>query len=81
MADKRRRFGAIRKLPSGRWQARYQARDGLARPAPRTFEGTQDSAALAGARRAKNARLLGRTADVVPRSIVRVRNVRQHYSG
>lgn len=34
---RRRRFGAIRKLPSGRYQARYPGPDGIMRPAPRTF--------------------------------------------
>ena len=33
----RRRFGWIRKLPSGRWQARYKGADGKLRPAPNTF--------------------------------------------
>ncbi|WFB08623.1 site-specific integrase [Streptomyces sp. LX-29] len=35
---KRRRFGAVRKLPSGRFQARYPGPDGVMRPAPKTFE-------------------------------------------
>jgi integrase len=34
---RRRRFGAVRRLPSGWWQARYQGPDGLMRPADRTF--------------------------------------------
>lgn len=33
----RRGFGSVRKLPSGRWQARYRGPDGQMRPAPRTF--------------------------------------------
>ena len=33
----RRRFGRVRELPSGRWQARYQGPDGLTAPAPETF--------------------------------------------
>jgi integrase len=37
MAGKRR-FGRVRELPSGRWQARYKGPDGIDRPAPRTFE-------------------------------------------
>jgi integrase len=41
---KRRRFGAPRRLPSGRWQARYQGTDGLVRTAPNTFA-TQGEAA------------------------------------
>ncbi|MGI5485664.1 tyrosine-type recombinase/integrase [Microtetraspora malaysiensis] len=36
MAGKRR-FGRVRKLPSGRFQARYAGPDGLDRPAPSTF--------------------------------------------
>ncbi|AVH21711.1 tyrosine-type recombinase/integrase [Nocardia cyriacigeorgica] len=36
MAGKRG-FGSVRKLPSGRWQARYRGPDGQMRPAPRTF--------------------------------------------
>lgn len=34
----RRRFGNVRKLPSGRWQVRYRGPDGRTRPAPQTFE-------------------------------------------
>lgn len=34
---KTRTFGTIRKLPSGRWQARYRGPDGLLRSAPSTF--------------------------------------------
>ena len=37
MVGGRRRFGRVRKLPSGRWQARYPAPDGTDRPAPHTF--------------------------------------------
>ncbi len=33
----RRRFGSARQLPSGQWQARYLAPDGLMRPADQTF--------------------------------------------
>jgi integrase len=35
---RRRRFGAIRRLPSGRYQARYPGPDGVLRPADDTFE-------------------------------------------
>jgi integrase len=31
-------FGTVRRLPSGRWQARYHGPDGLRRPAPHTFD-------------------------------------------
>ena len=34
---RRRRFGSVRQLRSGRWQARYQGPDGLVRAAPETF--------------------------------------------
>jgi integrase len=34
----KRRFGRVRKLPSGRWQVRYKGPDGFDRPAPHTFE-------------------------------------------
>lgn len=34
---RRRRFGTIRKLPSGRYQARYPGPDGVVRPADDTF--------------------------------------------
>ncbi|WP_416970461.1 tyrosine-type recombinase/integrase [Streptomyces sp. 4F14] len=40
---RRRRFGAIRKLPSGRFQARYPGPDGVMRPAPETFETSGDA--------------------------------------
>ncbi|MFJ4519740.1 tyrosine-type recombinase/integrase [Streptomyces sp. NPDC088810] len=37
MAGRRRQFGRVRKLPSGRYQARYVGPDGVLRPAPDTF--------------------------------------------
>ncbi|MBB6174706.1 integrase [Nocardiopsis mwathae] len=37
MASKKRRFGRIRKLSSGRYQARYPGPDGVDHPAPYTF--------------------------------------------
>lgn len=40
---RRRRFGAIRRLPSGRYQARYPGPDGIMRPAPETFETIGDA--------------------------------------
>jgi hypothetical protein len=33
----KRRFGRVRRLPSGRYQVRYLAPDGTDRPAPQTF--------------------------------------------
>jgi integrase len=33
----KRRFGRVRQLPSGRYQARYRGPDGVDRPAPETF--------------------------------------------
>jgi integrase len=38
-----RRFGSIRKLASGRYQARYLGPDGLTRSAPETFERKRDA--------------------------------------
>ena len=40
---KRRRFGRVRQLPSGQWQARYPGPDGQLRPAPHTFEREADA--------------------------------------
>ncbi len=37
MASAKRRFGAVRKLPSGRFQARYLDSDGVMKAAPNTF--------------------------------------------
>lgn len=39
----RRSFGAIRTLPSGRYQARYPGTDGVLRPAPQTYESKRDA--------------------------------------
>ena len=39
----RRRFGKMRKLPSGRWQASFIGPDGVRRPAPYTFSGKGDA--------------------------------------
>jgi hypothetical protein len=39
----RRRFGRIRKLPSGRWQARYPDPQGLLTSAPQTFRTKTDA--------------------------------------
>lgn len=43
MASKRRQFGRVRKLPSGRYQARYVGPDGQLRPAPETFRAKRDA--------------------------------------
>ncbi len=40
---RRRAFGAVRQLPSGRWQARYRNRQGRLVPAPRTFPTKTDA--------------------------------------
>lgn len=39
----KRRFGRVRRLPSGRWQARYKGPDGIDRPADRTFASKTDA--------------------------------------
>lgn len=41
--NRRRRFGSIRQLPSGRWQARYQTPHGRAVTAPHTFRTRTDA--------------------------------------
>jgi len=40
---KKRRFGRVRQLPSGRWQARYAGPDGIDRSAPETFATKTDA--------------------------------------
>ena len=40
---RKRRFGRVRRLPSGRWQARYKGPDGIDRPAPNTFATKNDA--------------------------------------
>ncbi|MFE6807989.1 tyrosine-type recombinase/integrase [Streptomyces sp. NPDC057681] len=40
---RRRRFGSVRKLPSGRFQARYRGPDGLMRTADKTFATQTDA--------------------------------------
>ncbi len=44
MASKRRDWGRIRQLKSGRWQARFPGPDGVLRPAPETFETRKEAA-------------------------------------
>jgi integrase len=39
----RRRFGSVRRLPSGRWQARYRTNDGRQHTAPETFAAKTDA--------------------------------------
>ena len=39
----KRRFGRVRRLPSGRYQARYSGPDGIDRPAPQTFATRTDA--------------------------------------
>ena len=52
MARKRRSFGRLRKLPSGRWQAAYVGPDGKLHHAPRTYASEHDAEGwLAGERR------------------------------
>ncbi|MDG4790251.1 tyrosine-type recombinase/integrase [Micromonospora sp. WMMD1102] len=43
MGSRKRRFGRVRKLPSGRYQARYRGPDGLDHPAPTTFRSERDA--------------------------------------
>lgn len=44
MAGRRRDWGRIRQLPSGRWQARYPGPDGRLRSAPSTFDTRKEAA-------------------------------------
>ena len=47
----RRDFGSVRKLPSGRWQARFRDRSGVMHTAPNTFASKGDATRyLAGVR-------------------------------
>ena len=39
----KRRFGRVRRLPSGQYQARYAGPDGIDRPAPQTFTSKGDA--------------------------------------
>jgi integrase len=39
----KRRFGRVRQLPSGRWQARFPGPDGIDRSAPETFSTRKDA--------------------------------------
>jgi hypothetical protein len=41
---RRRQFGSIRQLPSGRFQARFPGPDGLVRTVPKTFDSETDAA-------------------------------------
>lgn len=43
MGAGKRRFGRVRQLSSGRWQARYHGPDGIDRPAPQTFVSKRDA--------------------------------------
>ena len=43
MARRRRSFGSVRQLKSGRWQVRYYGPDGLRRSAPNTYERKRDA--------------------------------------
>src|SRR5207344_909557 len=43
MGSARRRFGSVRKLPSGRWQARYRGPDEREHTAPSTFASKTDA--------------------------------------
>ena len=52
--------GHIRKLPSGRWQARFTYPDGVRRPAPTTFQTKTGRERLAGAAERRR----------IPRSVV-----------
>ena len=74
---KRRRFGSIRRLPSGRWQARFTAPNGATVTAPRTFAGKLDGEAwLADRRREIDAALWNPHAHRPQRTLFGVYTVR-----
>ncbi len=50
--SRRRGFGYVRKLPSGRWQASYVGPDLVRRSAPHTFEAKADAEGWLGRRQA-----------------------------
>jgi integrase len=60
---KRSRFGSVRKLPSGRWQARYTGPDKLAHAAPLTFDTKGDAEVWLSTVRSDIVRGLWRPAD------------------
>ncbi|MEH1012548.1 site-specific integrase [Micromonospora sp. CPCC 206060] len=53
---KRRHFGRVRKLPSGRYQVRYPGPDGVLRPADTTFDRKRDAELWLSAKEAEIAR-------------------------
>lgn len=53
MARKRRGFGRLRQLPSGRWQAAYVGPDGKLHTAPRTYDKDYDAEGWLAAERRK----------------------------
>ena len=61
--------GHIRKLASGRYQARFTFPDGVRRPAPVTFQTKRDA----------NAWLAQQNADVIPRGVVADQGHRAHH--
>ena len=66
-----RTFGNVRRLPSGRWQARYLGPDGQRRSAPRTFDTKTCGDTLAAAHRG----------GTCPREIGPIRSARGHRPG
>ena len=57
MAGSRRRgFGYVRKLPSGRWQASYVGPDLVRRTAPHTFDAKADAEGWLGVERQRSCR-------------------------
>lgn len=66
MSRKKRGFGSIRKLPSGRYQARYTGPDGALHKAPSTFAAKIDAEAWLTDRRREIDRGLWNAADDAP---------------
>lgn len=56
MSRRKSSFGSVRKLPSGRWQARYVAPDLVRHTAPVTFDTKSDAETWLALRRSEVAR-------------------------
>ncbi|MDQ3663789.1 MAG: site-specific integrase [Actinomycetota bacterium] len=66
MARRKATFGSVRKLPSGRYQARYTSPDLVRRTAPVTFDTKGDAETWLALRRSEIARGTWRPASAVP---------------
>jgi len=65
-----RRFGNVRRLPSGRYQASYLGPDGVRRYAPETFERKSDAERVLVLIEGRSARVTGQTPRVARSSLL-----------